>query len=507
MSNDDDLSELRRWAAEALSHGDLEKVLGAVTGGGPLAGAGAGPHTPALPALPDPPDEPSALTVRVDVDDTHPPVWRRLVLRGDLMLDEVHAVLQAALGWEDYHLHKFWPGPHKRVWRGPSFLTEQDLAEGEEGVLEAEVQLDQLLREPGDRLFYTYDFGDDWTHTIRLESAAPLDPDAPQAVCSGGRMAGPLEDCGGPHGHNELVDAYLADPTLSGLEEERREWLPPGWDPTAFDRDEVDQRLSLVGLTTQELLDALSAPEQPGGPAPLPEALEPLLELALPPVLAELAALCRRAHTEHRAELSPEDAAAVARPYRYLVELAGEDGIPLTAAGWMKPAYVERTYRDLGLEDDWIGKGTREDQTLPVAQLRTTCQQVGLLRKHKGRLRTTRLARSLTSDEGYVAALAAGMLHHRDRHVQAALALFALLTAATGRPTLDHAQEIARLLSDCGLRTGPVGVDPRHVSHWVWPVWFTLRHAAGDHILDDAPEVRNNRAIALAREALWPQEQ
>ncbi len=503
MSDDDQVQQIRQWVA-SLSPDELQGVLGGILGGG-LRGASLAPPSPESPEVPDPPAETSALTVRVDVDETKPPVWRRLVLHGDLLLDEVHAVLQAAFGWEGYHLHKFWPGPAKRVWRGPSFLTDEDLSEGEEGVLESEVRLDQVLREPGDRLFYTYDFGDDWTHTIRLESVAPLDPDSPSAVCTGGRMAGPLEDCGGIPGHQELVEAYLADRSLSGLEEERRDWLPPGWDPTAFDLDEVAQRLSLVGMTTQELLDALAAPDQPGGPAPLPEALEALLDLALPPVVAELAALSRRARAGHEAEPAPQDLAAIARPYRYLVELAGEEGIPLTAAGWMKPSYVERAYRDLGLEEDGIGKGNREDQTLPVAQLRTTCQQVGLLRKHKGRLLVTRLAQSLTTDEEYVAAVASRLLHHRDTFVEAAMVLFALLTAATGRATLDHRHEIARIMTDCGLRTGPVGVDPRHVSHWVWPVWFTLQQAAGEQVMDDAVGSHDHRAVALARAALWPE--
>ncbi|AXH95517.1 plasmid pRiA4b ORF-3 family protein [Ornithinimicrobium avium] len=499
MSDEDPIEQMRRWVA-GLSGDELQTLATGILGGGLLGPAAR--HTPQMPELPEPPEEPCALTVRVDVDGTRPPVWRRLVLRGDLMLDEVHEVLQAAFGWEDYHLHKFWPGPSKQVWRGPSFLTQQDLDEGEEGVMESDVQLDQLLREPGDRLFYTYDFGDDWTHTIKLESVGPLDPDAPVAVCTGGRMAGPLEDCGGPYGHNELVEAYRADPALTGLDQEQRDWLPPGWDPTALDLDEVAQRLALFGMSADEVRAALSG----AGAAPLPEALEPLLGLALPTVVAELAALSARARAEHEAGLTAEDLAAVARPYRYLVELAGEEGIPLTAAGWMKPSYVERAYHDLGLESDWVGRGNREDQTLPVAQLRTTCQQVGLLRKHKGRLLATRLARSLTTDEEYVAALAARLLHDRDEHLRSAKALFALLTAATGRADLDHAGAVARIMSACGLMTGPFGVEPRHASHMVWPVWFTLSQAAGGRVRGDAPGAHHHRAVALARWALWPQE-
>ena len=36
-----------------------------------------------------------------------PPVWRRLQLRADTRLDHLHEILQAALGWENYHMHAF----------------------------------------------------------------------------------------------------------------------------------------------------------------------------------------------------------------------------------------------------------------------------------------------------------------------------------------------------------------------------------------------------------------
>jgi hypothetical protein len=45
-----------------------------------------------------------------------------------------------------------------------------DVEEGETGVPEEQVRLDEVLVEIGDRLFYTYDFGDDWQHSIRLEA-------------------------------------------------------------------------------------------------------------------------------------------------------------------------------------------------------------------------------------------------------------------------------------------------------------------------------------------------
>lgn len=501
------MSEMRKKVAE-MSPEQLQGVLDGILGGGLGRFAPEPePHTPGLPAVHEAPAEPVLLTVRVDVDGAKPPVWRRLVLRGELRLDEVHAVLQAAFGWEDYHLHRFWPGAGDQVWRGPYFLTTFDLDEGEEGILETDVRLDQVLRSPGDRLTYTYDFGDDWTHSIRVESVDPMPADAPRAACTGGRMAGPLEDSGGAWGHNELVTAYLADPvTLPGLDDDHRNWLPEGWDPTRLDLDEVAVRLSLVGKDAEELLAAL-APERGGSGPGFPEALQPLLDLAPRPVEVELAQLCVRASTEQEAELGAEDLAQIARPYRYLVDLAGEDGIPLTAAGWMKPAYVERIYEDLSLDDEWIGRGTREEQTLPVLQLREMCQQAGLLRKHKGRLLRTKLARSLTTDEGYVEALASRLLRDRNEYERAAKALFALLTAASGRPAHDHMATIADLMTACGLRTGPAGVEQRAVAWWVRPVWVTLQDVTGrtfrDRDMEDHPG--DHRAVALARAALWPE--
>lgn len=38
---------------------------------------------------------------------------RELEVRGELILDVLHEVLQVAMGWEDRHLHRFWRGPHR----------------------------------------------------------------------------------------------------------------------------------------------------------------------------------------------------------------------------------------------------------------------------------------------------------------------------------------------------------------------------------------------------------
>jgi Plasmid pRiA4b ORF-3-like protein. len=204
--------------------------------------------------LPDPPLHPSLLTLRVDIVGAHPPIWRRLELRGDLSLADVHEHLQAAFGWLNGHLHRFdAPGSSSR--RAPYFLTEFDIDEGETGTDERDARLDQVLRKPGEKLRYTYDFGDNWEHEFRVESVRPATDDDPAALCTGGRGACPPEDVGGIHTWNELAAALRADPDpahLTGELQMYADWLPIGCGPDEFTVAEANQSISLVGVDANE---------------------------------------------------------------------------------------------------------------------------------------------------------------------------------------------------------------------------------------------------------------
>lgn len=452
------------------------------------------PHRNQEIALPDPPATVAALRLHIAVEGVSPPVWRRVVARGDLTLDVFHEVIQCAVGWQNAHLHRFWGRSDQESWQGPFFVTEVDLAEGEQGTDESDVRLDQVLREVGDAIRYTYDFGDDWHHQIRLEAVGELGPEAPLAVCTDGAMAGPLEDSGGPPGYHELVTAFADDPPFARLEDYVREWLPRGWDPTVFDREHANTRLALIGAGLEEVFTTLA------GGVPPPGSLAALLELAPPDVMAELVRLCRTA-TEADVDLTEDDLAVIARPYHVLLDLAGDDGIPLTQAGWMKPTVVRELSTALQLPD-WMGKGTREQQTPPVAELRQNAQDLGLLRKHKGRLLRTRKAQQLSSDRDHVEFVAAGLLRSRDGYLAAARGLFALLSIDQGGSHLNLADEVADLMTRCGLRTGPDGVERWHVIGMVRPTWHALDQDPSRTTLEPP---QDSRAVGLARAALWPE--
>jgi hypothetical protein len=189
--------------------------------------------------------------VRVDLKGAKPPLWRRLELASDLMLDEVHEVLQAAFGWTGSHLHQFGAGPRGFYdFDTEQFVSAEATEEGEDGAPEAEVRLDEVLAEPGDRLFYMYDFGDGWEHVVKLEKVFSRDGDTPRAVCTKGRRPSPPEDCGGIGGyelailandpnspeHQDALDRFHA---VYGTDVD-----PADVGPIPFDIDEINGQLS-----------------------------------------------------------------------------------------------------------------------------------------------------------------------------------------------------------------------------------------------------------------------
>jgi hypothetical protein len=165
-----------------------------------------------------------------------PPIWRRVAVPADITLDLLHEVILLAMGWDGGHLHVFSNG------REEYGTPDLDLGYADE----AAVRLLDLLAVPGDKLHYTYDFGDDWEHDLLLEEILPETSGGTSPSCLAGNGACPPEDCGGVWGYANLKD-ILADP---GHEEhqEMLDWLGldsgKAFDPKAFSADDVNARLS-----------------------------------------------------------------------------------------------------------------------------------------------------------------------------------------------------------------------------------------------------------------------
>ncbi len=433
------------------------------------------------------PEQAQCFTVRVELNDLKPPIWRRLALVGDVTLSELHDVLQAAMGWTDSHLHHFLMGPGKRDHRREPFVEPYSESEGEDGIFERDVRLDQVVAEPGHRLFYDYDFGDGWEHTITVESVTPLEAEAPRATCLAGRRACPPEDVGGVPGYEELLEAWHhPEARHSGWLRENLGWLPDGFDPAKLDVAETD-----------ELVRRASGPR-----LELPHA--DLLARPLREVVIRLGdrgtQLAAHWFVEglQTCELNDATAMAITAPWRTLLDEVG-DGLALTGAGYLPPALVSTLVERLPVRRLW-GKGNREEHTPPVADLHETARSTGLARKAKGRLLPTTLGRRLHQDPDALARHLAARLAPGKRPHEREAEWLTVLAAAAG--VEDPYADIAQLLAGVGWRDGSGGPlewhHAYHSAHHTRAVlglagWNPRRHAQLEH---------DPRARILARLAL-----
>lgn len=188
------------------------------------------------------------LVVRIDLRWAVPPIWHRLEVDPNLTLDQVNAVVQAAFEWTNSHMHEFSTAVPGRQWVGQRFVPPFLLNDDDEATEESTVRLGALLAKPGDVVDYLYDFGDSWDHAIKLEKVRDVDSEAPVAVCTGGRRAGPPDDCGGIWGYLAMIEAGL-DPEHPDYDEyaEQIEMIygeSSGFNPAYFDLARSNQRIA-----------------------------------------------------------------------------------------------------------------------------------------------------------------------------------------------------------------------------------------------------------------------
>jgi hypothetical protein len=167
---------------------------------------------------------------------------------GTSTLADLHAVIQAAMGWEDLHLHRF------RI-----LSRHYDPEYADLGL----VRLADLRLRAGERFSYAYNLSAPWTHELRVEAIGPEVAGRRYPRCIAGRHACPPEWCPGPEAFDELKVELLG---LSYVEDLR---LMAEFGRAVLDARDgvVRDALDAVGLDDleraigrQERREALAAP-------------------------------------------------------------------------------------------------------------------------------------------------------------------------------------------------------------------------------------------------------
>lgn len=165
----------------------------------------------------------------VTLDHVQPAVWRQIALPAELDFYDLHSVIQTAMGWTDSHLFSFELEEAESTNRIRLLGDEESVEENfqqaqhfmqsppEKGsyeesmfqhfirtkvLLARDIHLDTYVEEI--ELFtYAYDFGDGWTHQVKLEKIIDdFEYDAPTILAGEGDC--PPEDVGGPPGYEEF---------------------------------------------------------------------------------------------------------------------------------------------------------------------------------------------------------------------------------------------------------------------------------------------------------------
>ena len=179
--------------------------------------------------------------LRISLLDAVPPIWRRVVVPGDTSLRYLHYLIQAAMGWQDYHLYEFAIDNDRYG----------EIDDDAPDYLKAAVDstLTGVIRPPGSRFLYTYDFGDEWVHSLDVEAILPAEMVAECPACIDGARACPPEDFGGAFTYSlwlrKMGGDSIDQDDLDALEEY------PGFDfdPEKFSAKMATRRMKRVATS------------------------------------------------------------------------------------------------------------------------------------------------------------------------------------------------------------------------------------------------------------------
>jgi hypothetical protein len=174
--------------------------------------------------------------LHIELEYLTPTIWRDVRIPISFSLENVHIVIQCAMGWLESHLHEFEIGGVRYGVPEPDWDFGLELTDERSVTLETALGRRRTFR-------YVYDFGDWWQHKISVKKAgvAKTAADA-RPICLAGEYACPPEDVGGPPGYAEFLQV-LFDPKHPDRED-LLEWVGKDFDPAVFDIETANADLA-----------------------------------------------------------------------------------------------------------------------------------------------------------------------------------------------------------------------------------------------------------------------
>jgi hypothetical protein len=186
--------------------------------------------------------------LRIALKDSPLPIWRRLLVNGDITLDQLHEILQLTMGWSGYHIHHFHFGT----------TVYGDLIDAKNKKVKDQtvVKLVDLIDDEGEAFVYKYDLVSGWEHDIKVERIVELEGGPQLARCIMGKRACPPEDVGGTEGYRRFIE-IVEDPENPAIEEQLS-WVGCDFDANSFDARLVNLQLTLMEANLENAFAAMA---------------------------------------------------------------------------------------------------------------------------------------------------------------------------------------------------------------------------------------------------------
>ena len=140
-----------------------------------------------------------AYDIKLRLNDLRPITWRDLIIPSGITFKKLHDIIQTVMYFGDCHLYSFTfkdRNPIITDFNRNVFLDANEI--------DSNITIIDEYFESNKKIFYTYDFGDDWDFTIEIKKT--IESDKPYPILK--RYKGdynPLEDCGGVYGLYDLI--------------------------------------------------------------------------------------------------------------------------------------------------------------------------------------------------------------------------------------------------------------------------------------------------------------
>ncbi len=176
--------------------------------------------------------------LHIKLDHIEPVIWRRVEVPITTSLKGLHDVIQAVMLFKDYHLFEFNAGGKRYAVPDPD--PEWDF--GADTYAARNVRIGALVDRGITTFNYTYDFGDDWRHSITVEAVTDADPAVEYPRFLDGDRRAPPEDVGGLPGFEDFLIA-MSKPRHA---QHRKvvDWYGGRFEPNDIGVDTINERIA-----------------------------------------------------------------------------------------------------------------------------------------------------------------------------------------------------------------------------------------------------------------------